>query len=147
VRDASVQPPPAALLSQLWRFGAIGAASTLGYLGLCWLLSSVTSTIAANAAALLTMAAASTTANRRLTFGASARAGLARDQVAGLATAGLALALTTACAALLQLAAPAAARPLQLAVLMAAGAPASLARFAFLRAWPGRPARRRHAVR
>jgi glycosyltransferase involved in cell wall biosynthesis len=53
---------------QLPSFAAIGAVSTLAYLGLFWVLRSALSAVAANALALLVTAVANTAANRRFTF-------------------------------------------------------------------------------
>ena len=58
---------------QLPSFAAIGVLSTLAYLGLFWVLRSVTGAMAANAVALGVTAVANTAANRRFTFGVSGR--------------------------------------------------------------------------
>ena len=52
---------------QLPSFAAIGVVSTLAYLGLFWLLRSVTGAMTATAVALLATAVANTAANRRFT--------------------------------------------------------------------------------
>src|SRR5262249_49284068 len=63
---------------QLFRFAAIGVASTLAYLVLFALLRDVMSAQPANALALLVTAIANTSANRRLTFGITGRRHAAR---------------------------------------------------------------------
>jgi hypothetical protein len=65
-----------------------------------------------------------------------------RDQAAGLAALGVALAITTVAANVLAVVAPNAGSHLELAVLVAANASATVVRFVLLRAWIGRDAPR-----
>jgi putative flippase GtrA len=124
---------------QLPSFAAIGVVSTLAYLGLFWLLRSVTGAVAANAVALGVTAVANTAANRRFTFGVTGRHRRLRQHLEGLVVFGLGLAMTTGALGLL---APAT-RVAELAVLVAANAAATLLRFVLLRSWVFHPRRAR----
>ena len=62
------------------------------------------------------------------------RASVIRDQAAGLAAFGIALAITSGAVALLAVLAPRAGRPLEIAVLVGANAVATAVRFLLLRA-------------
>ena len=121
------------LAAQVIRFGAIGVMSTLAYLLLYVLLRTAVGAQAANLIALLVTAVANTAANRRLTFGITARQGAVKHHVAGLAAFGVGLALTSGSLALLHLAAPTPARAVEIVVLVAANAAATLIRFIALR--------------
>ncbi len=81
---------------------------------------------------------ANTAPNRRLTFGVRDRAGVLRDQAAGIAALGVALAITTASLGLLDRFGPHASRTTELAVLVLANALATLIRFVLLRLVIGR---------
>ncbi|MFL6102528.1 MAG: glycosyltransferase, partial [Actinomycetes bacterium] len=83
---------------QLPSFAAIGAVSTLAYLGLFWVLRSALSAVAANALALLVTAVA----NRRFTFGVTGRHRRLRQHLEGLVVFGLGLAMTTGALGLLK---------------------------------------------
>ena len=133
---------PAGLPRQLARFAAVGAASTVAYVALYLLLRGGLGAQPANLVALLATAVANTAANRRLTFGLAGRAGAARQQAQGLLVFTVGLALTSGSPALLHAAAPAAARPVEVAVALAANLAATLVRFVLLRAWVFRPAAR-----
>ena len=128
-------------LRQAGTFAAIGVVSTLPYVALYALLRPAVPAELANAAALLATAIGNTAANRRLTFSIRGRAGLARDHAAGLLALGAALAITSASLAVLQVAAPGAPQAIEVAVLVAANAAATLVRFLLLREafHPGRP--------
>ena len=128
-------------LRQAAMFAAIGVVSTLAYVALYALLRPAVPAELANAAALLATAIGNTAANRRLTFSIRGRAGLARDHAAGLLALGAALAITSAALAVLQVAAPGAPQAIEVAVLVAANAAATLVRFLLLREafHPGRP--------
>jgi putative flippase GtrA len=126
---ASQRPVP----GQLARFGLIGACSTVAYVAAFWLLRSVAPALVANAVALLLTAIANTSLNRRFTFGVRGGAGLAGHHAGGLVAFALALALTNIAAAGLQAVQPNATRTTELAVLVAASAVATLARFLLLR--------------
>ena len=124
---------PAGLFKQLVRFGAVGAISTLAYLLLFVSLRGGLGAQGANLVALLVTAIANTAANRRLTFGITARQGAVKHHVAGLAAFGVGLTLTSGSLALLHLAAPTPARAIEIVVLVAANAAATLIRFIALR--------------
>lgn len=128
-------------LRQVGTFAAIGIVSTLAYLALYALLRPAVPAEPANAAALLATAIGNTAANRRLTFAVRRRAGRARDHAAGLLALGAALAITSAALAVLHGAAPDAPQAIEVAVLVAANAAATLIRFLLLREalHPGRP--------
>jgi putative flippase GtrA len=131
--DTSVPWP--ALLRQALVFGAIGVVSTLAYAVLyLWLRSSMEAT-PANALALVATAIANTAANRRLTFGVRGSGSMLRDQVGGFVALGIALVITSASIDALDLLAPDAARAVELAVLIAANAAATVTRFFVLRSW------------
>jgi putative flippase GtrA len=120
-------------LRRLAIFGAIGVASTLAYVALYAWLRQGLSAGAANAAALIATAVANTAANRRLTFEVKGRSGLGRDHAAGLLALALALAITSVSIGLLTTVAPHHSRATELAVLVAANAAATAARFLLLR--------------
>ena len=107
---------------QLPRLAAIGVVSTVAYLGLFWVLRSVTGAMAANAVALLVTAVANTAANRRFTFVVTGRAGVWRQHLEGLVVFGLGLAMTTGALALLERTTPDPGRVAELAALVAANA-------------------------
>ncbi|GIJ48921.1 sugar translocase [Virgisporangium aliadipatigenens] len=123
------------LAPQLVRFAGVGVASTLAYLVLFALLRPALGAQAANLAALLITAVANTAANRRLTFGVRGRAGAGRHQAQGLLIFGLGLALTSGSLGLLHALDPTPARGVELVVLCAANAGATLVRFLLMRAW------------
>ena len=120
-----------------WRklaiFGAIGLASTLAYVALYAALRNLTTAAAANLLALLVTAVGNTAANRRLTFEVRGRESLARDHMAGLFAFGVALAITSASLAGLDLIRPRHGRLTEIAVLVAANGAATLLRFLLLR--------------
>ncbi|MFI5624392.1 glycosyltransferase [Nocardioides sp. NPDC051685] len=134
---SGVRPPgpvrSPSLAAQVIRFGAVGVLSTLAYLLLYVLLRTATGAQAANLVSLLVTAVGNTAANRRLTFGITARQGAVKHHVAGLAAFGVGLALTSGSLALLHLAAPTPARTIEVVVLVAANATATLIRFVALR--------------
>lgn len=136
---SSSAAPARRLRMQAARFAAIGIVSTLAWAGLYSLLRGAgLGSAAANGVALVTTAIGNTAANRRLTFGVTGRAGLARDHGAGLLAFLLAIGLTTGAATLLDRVAPGAHRIVELAVLGAANLAATVGRFTLLRAWIGR---------
>ena len=116
-------------------FATIGIVSTIAYVVLFTALRWVASATIANAVALLVTAIGNTAANRRLTFGKTGRASLLRDHAAGLAAFGIALAITTGAVDLLERVAPNPGRALEIIVLVAANALATVTRFVFLRSW------------
>ncbi len=131
--------PDRTLMRQLSSFVVIGIASTLAYAALYLLLRPVASAIVANLLALLITAVGNTAANRRLTFAVRGSDGLARDHLAGLLAFVIALGITTASVTALGSIAPGAGHIVELAVLIASNALATLARFVLLRAWIDRP--------
>ncbi|MFC5201584.1 glycosyltransferase [Streptomyces kaempferi] len=135
LRRAAGGDPPTSLVAQSLRFGAVGVASTIGYVLLYVALRPVTGPQGANAWALLFCAVANTTANRRLTFGPRGRCGALRQQAKGIAVFGLGLALTSGSLAALHRWAPGPGRPTEAVVLVVANLVATLLRFLLLRAW------------
>ncbi len=117
------------------RFALVGVASTLLYLLLFVALRGAVAPLAANAAALALSAVFNTAANRRFTFGRRGRDGLLTHHVQGLAVFGLCLGLTTAALAGLDALAPDASRTVEVTVLVAANAAATLLRYFLLRLW------------
>jgi putative flippase GtrA len=134
-RQPLVAPRPAAGRGRLAVFGAIGAASTMAYAAAFVLLSGVGSAQMANVVALLGTAVASTAAHRRLTFGIRGRLGAGRAHLQGLLVFALGLALTSGSLALLRAAAPRSPRAVELGVLLAASAVATVVRFVLFRTW------------
>jgi len=122
------------LIHQLGSFAAIGAVSTAAYAALFLLLRGFAPTPVANAIALLVTAITNTAANRRFTFGVRGGGGLAGDHLGGLVAFALALVCTNLSLTFLLALRRDAARTTELAVLLAAGAVATLARFTLLRA-------------
>ncbi|SFW73530.1 bifunctional glycosyltransferase family 2/GtrA family protein [Amycolatopsis australiensis] len=136
--DAPGVPPR--LVTQLVRFAAIGAGSTLAYLVLFLLLRTVLGAQPANFAALLVTAVGNTALNRRLTFGIRGRAGAGRHQFEGLIVFGLGLALTSGALALLD-GSTTPGLVLELTVLVTANLAATVLRFLLLRGWVFNPRR------
>jgi putative flippase GtrA len=120
-------------LRQIISFGAIGIVSTLAYVLIYALLRGAMPAAAANAVALLVTAVGNTAANRRLTFEVQGRDGLARDHAAGLVALGIALAITTAAVAAMDILMPHRGRIAEIGVLVAANGLSTVIRFAFLR--------------
>jgi putative flippase GtrA len=125
----------ARLGGELSRFALVGVASTLLYLLLFVALRGAVAPLAANAAALALSAVFNTAANRRFTFGRRGRDGLLTHHVQGLAVFGFCLGLTTVALAGLDALAPDATRGIEVAVLIAANAAATLLRYFLLRLW------------
>jgi glycosyltransferase involved in cell wall biosynthesis len=123
------------LAAPITRFLAIGVISTIAYALLYLLLRSPLGPAAANALALALTAVANTQANRRFTFGVRGRTGLLRQHAAGALVYLLALALTGGALRVLQRVDPHPARLLELAVLVLAGALATVSRYIALRTW------------
>jgi putative flippase GtrA len=126
---------PAGLIHQLVRFAAVGVLSTVAYLVLFLLLRDSLGAQGANALTLLGTTMANTALNRRFTFGVVGRQRRTRQQVQGLIVFGLALGLTSGTLAVahsLHSTPPAA---VEVALLTAANAAATLVRFLLLRRW------------
>ncbi|MFE9190095.1 glycosyltransferase [Micromonospora sp. NPDC007208] len=124
---------PVGLPRQLSRFAAVGVASTLAYLLLFVATRGLLGAQPANLLALLVTAVANTAANRRLTFGISGRRHAARHHAQGLLAFALGLALTSGALAVLHVVSAVPARPVELAVLVAANLAATVLRFVLLR--------------
>ena len=118
---------------QVGTFAAIGVVSTLAYVALYALLRPFVSAEASNVIALVATAIGNTAANRRFTFSVRGRSGLARDHAAGLLALGAALVITSASLAVLNVVAPGAPHVMEVAILVAANAAATLVRFLLLR--------------
>jgi len=124
---------PLWLSTQLVRFAAVGAASTLAYAVLFWALREVLPAAASNVIALAATAVANTAANRRLTFGIRGRERLLGDHAGGLLALAAALVFTNGAIVAIGLFAPGASRVAEIAVLTAANAIATGVRFLVLR--------------
>ncbi|WP_435821758.1 glycosyltransferase [Micromonospora taraxaci] len=124
---------PVGLPRQLFRFAAVGVASTLAYLVLFVATRGALGAQPANLLALLVTAVANTAANRRLTFGITGRRHVGRHHVQGLLAFALGLALTSGSLAVLHVVHAVPARPVELAVLVAANLAATVLRFVLLR--------------
>jgi len=126
---------PSGMGRQLGRFAAIGVASTLAYMALFVPLRPAVGPFSANALALLVTAVANTAANRRITFGTRGPVRLFRHHAEGLAVFALGLAVTSAALWSLHAFAANPAGLVELTVLVAANAAATLLRFVLFRAW------------
>ena len=124
---------PLRLSTQLVRFAAVGAASTLAYAVLFWALREVLPAAASNVIALAATAVANTAANRRLTFGIRGRDRLLGDHMGGLLAFAAALVFTNGAIVAMSLFAPGASRVAEIAVLTGANAIATGVRFLVLR--------------
>jgi glycosyltransferase involved in cell wall biosynthesis len=125
----------ARLGGELSRSALVGVASTLVYLLLFVALHAAVAPLAANAAALALSAVFNTAANRRFTFDRRGRAGLLTHHVQGVVVFGICLGLTTLALAGLDALASGASRAVEVAVLVAANAAATLLRYWLLRLW------------
>jgi putative flippase GtrA len=130
----TADPPgvPRGLAGQAIRFTVIGIASTLAYLLLFVLLREAMAAQPANLIALLATAIANTAVNRRITFAIRGGRDAGKHQFQGLIVFAVGLALTSGALAMLP---STAARPLELAALVAANLLAAVVRFVLLRAW------------
>ena len=117
------------------RFMGVGVLSTLAYALLFLVLRSPLGAAGANAFALALTAVGNTAANRRLTFGVRGRAGLLRQHALGAVVFFLTLGLTSGALAVLHGLDATPARPLELGVLIAASAAATVTRYVALRTW------------
>jgi glycosyltransferase involved in cell wall biosynthesis len=117
------------------RFLAIGVVSTLAYVLLYLALRGWLGATDANALALALTAVGNTQANRRFSFRVRGRAGLLRQHAAGALVYLLALGLTDGALRLLGALDPRPGRLLEVVVLVAAGAVATMTRYVALRSW------------
>jgi glycosyltransferase involved in cell wall biosynthesis len=119
----------------LWRFMAIGMASTITYALLYLWLRGPLGAGGANAFALAVTAVANTQANRRYTFRIRGRSGLLRQHAAGALVYLIALGLTDGALRVLRGLDPHPSRWLEVTVLVVAGTLATFTRYAALRTW------------
>src|SRR4029453_13455495 len=119
--------PASATWRQAATFAVIGVVSTAAYVALYAVLRHWVSAAVANATALLFTSVGNTAANRRLTFGVRGRTSMARHQFGGLIAFAVALAIPSAPIGLLQAMVPRPGRLLELSVLVAANALATIA--------------------
>lgn len=131
---------PTGMRRQLPRFAAVGVLSTLAFIVLYALLRTAMPALVANALALLVTAVGNTAANRRFTFGVRGRADAVRHQAQGGVAFVIGLAVTSLALGALHVTAPGASRAVELTVLVAANALATLVRFLMLRVWVFRAA-------
>jgi glycosyltransferase involved in cell wall biosynthesis len=124
-----------ALAGPVARFMGVGVLSTIAYAALYLALRGALDAGGANAVALAVTAVANTAANRRLTFGVRGRAGVWRHHARGAAVYVLTLGLTSAALACLHGVSAAPPRAVEVAVLVAAGAVATITRYVALRTW------------
>ncbi len=117
------------------RFLAIGVVSTLAYVLLYLALRGWLGATGANALALALTAVGNTQANRRFSFRVRGRAGLLRQHAAGALVYLLALGLTDGALRLLGAVDPRPGRLLEVVVLVAASAVATITRYVALRSW------------
>jgi putative flippase GtrA len=117
------------------RFLGIGLASTIAYAVLFLALRSWLGAGAANALALAITAVANTQANRHFTFRIRGRAGLLRQQTAGVLVYLIALGLTDGALSVLARLDPHHSRALEVTVLVIASAFATVSRYVALRSW------------
>ena len=117
------------------RFVAVGIASTVAYASLYLLLRTLLVAAEANALALALTAVANGAANRRLTFRVRGRDGLVGDHALSAVLFLFALGLTTGALAGLAEFASHPSRAVQVTVLIAASACATLIRYVWLRRW------------
>jgi putative flippase GtrA len=133
--EPAVPGVPVGLAAQAARFTAIGAVSTAAYLVLFSLLRGSIGAQPANLLALLLTAVANTAANRRLTFGVTGRAGASWAQLQGLIVFALGLGLTSGSLSALTAVSAHPSRVVELSVLVAANAAATVLRFLLFRRW------------
>jgi putative flippase GtrA len=129
------------LVAQLAWYTVIGVASTLAYVGLYALLRDALGAQLSNVAAWVLTAVFDTSANRRLTFKLSGRAGALRAQIEGMVVFLIGLALTSGSLAVLDVVKDQPSRMLELGVLLAANLAAGVLRFVLLRVWVFAPHR------
>jgi glycosyltransferase involved in cell wall biosynthesis len=124
-----------AVAGPVFRFMGVGVLSTIAYAVLYLLLHGALGAGGANAVALAITAVANTAANRRLTFGVRGREGLVRHHARGAVVYALTLGLTSLALASLHRLDPVPSRAVELAVLVVAGAAATITRYIALRTW------------
>jgi len=135
-----------ALASPVVRFACIGVASTLAYALIYLLTRGSLGPSVANALALAVTAIGNTAANRLVTFGVRGRTRLVRDFAAGTVVYALTLALTSGALIVMHGIDPSPPRAVELTVLVAASAAATVTRYVALRSWVFARARRTPVV-
>jgi putative flippase GtrA len=135
-----------AMAGPVARFMAVGVASTIAYAALYLALHGALGAGGANAVALAVTAVANTAANRRVTFGVRGRTGVMRHHARGALVYVLTLGLTSASLASLHRIDARPPRAVELAVLVVAGALATVSRYIALRSWVFAAARRERRV-
>ncbi|MGW4691065.1 glycosyltransferase [Kitasatospora cineracea] len=138
VRQAQVPP---GLGWQSVSFAVIGGLCTLAYLLLYLGLRQPLPALVANALALAVTAVFNTAANRRFTFGVTGRRDALKHQLEGGLAFLVGLVLTSGAVAVLHAVSPDAGHGVELAVLVAANAAATVVRFVLLRVWVFNPRR------
>ena len=139
-RMGRLMPATGTLGTQLWRFAAVGALSTLVHLGLFAALhAGGLASQAANVLALVVATVVNTAANRRWTFGRTGPHHRLRHQLQGLVLTALTWAMTAGALALLSTTPTPAPTWVQTVVLAASAALATATRFALMRWWVFRP--------
>ncbi|GAA4887110.1 bifunctional glycosyltransferase family 2/GtrA family protein [Saccharopolyspora cebuensis] len=126
---------PDGLRRQIVSFAAIGLLSTAISTALYALLRLWLPPVVANLISLVVTALGNTEANRRFTFRRGGSGGTGRVHVQGLVVFGAYCAVTSGALLALGLAVPDASRWLEIAVLLASSAVATVLRFALLRSW------------
>jgi glycosyltransferase involved in cell wall biosynthesis len=121
--------------ARLTRFLGIGVLSTIAYALLFLTLRAPLGIAGANAAGLAITAVANTQANRYVTFGLRGRRGLLRQHAMGALVYAFTLGLTSGALLVLHALDARPSRPVELAVLIAAGVCATVTRFVALRSW------------
>jgi putative flippase GtrA len=124
-----------AAVAPLARFLSIGVLSTLAFALLFLALSGPLGAAGANAAALALTAVGNTAANRRFTFGVRGRHDLARHHWRGAAVFVLALALSNGALTMLHEIDATPSRAIELAVLVAGSALATVTRYVAMKTW------------
>ncbi|HEY1360556.1 MAG TPA: glycosyltransferase [Thermoleophilaceae bacterium] len=124
-----------AAASRLARFAAVGIVSTLAYALLYLLLREAVTAQVANLLSLAITAVGNTAANRRITFGVRGSDGFVRQHAAGFLVFVLSVLLTAGSLAALDRIVPEPSRALELAVLVASSAGATVSRYMALRLW------------
>ncbi|MGH3647294.1 MAG: GtrA family protein [Micromonosporaceae bacterium] len=120
---------------QLLRFAAVGAATTVAYLGLYVVLRTGAGAFSANLIAAVATTVLSTALHRRITFGQRPDGTALWQQAQGLLLFGLNAALTSGALSSLSALVPDPGQHAELAVLVVATAVAGLLRFVLLRTW------------
>jgi putative flippase GtrA len=128
-------PAGRGLRGQLARFAVIGAGSTALHLGLLAVLTGPVGAQVANLVGLVVSTLGNTAANRAWTFQVRGRDQLARHHLQALVVFGITWACSSAALELLAVARPQASTVTTVAVVAAANAVSTVARFAAMRSW------------